>query len=98
MWATASYLEDWKVRWLLVGGGIWAGLTGNVLGRGRASGERGFGQMPTEKSHGTAGDRRGKIGVQMASDFRRKGLVCAWKAVGSQGQLLGRVWQSELIF
>lgn len=39
MWATTSYLEDWKVRWLLVGGGRWAGLTGKVLGRGGARGE-----------------------------------------------------------
>lgn len=54
--------------------------------------------MPTEKSHSTAGERRGKIGVQMASDYRWKGLVCAWKAVGSQGQLLSRVWQSGLNF
>lgn len=27
--------ESWKVRWLLGGGGTWAGPKGKVLGRGR---------------------------------------------------------------
>lgn len=89
----SAVTEDWKVRWLPVAGGAWAGLKGNVLGRKQSKTGVGSKDEITcleRRPANKAGGARGRIRVERASDVGWTGLVCVWKAVRSRGQLLSR--------